>query len=167
MKVLADDNDAAGEGAVTALFEDGTSHMADIVIGCDGIRSVIRTAVAGGLVQPKFTRTIAFRGLIPIEAGVKAMGPTIKERPHAYVGPHRVYYFPRVPTMCAQAYSAIASYRLSHQWWKNCAFAIIFRDFIAEKCLGERGCFFNGQNTSWEVRRSPTRASLGCTSYSR
>lgn len=89
VNVLADDNYGAGEGAVTAFFEDGTSHTADVLIGCDGIRSVIRTTVAGRVIQPKFTRTIAFRGLIPIDAGIKAMGPGVLQRPHAFVGPHR------------------------------------------------------------------------------
>lgn len=89
-----DDDDPAGRGGVTVFFEDGTSHTADVVIGCDGVKSATRTAVAGKVIQPKFTQTIAFRGLISIEAGVKAMGPMIRKRPHAYIGPHRVCNFP-------------------------------------------------------------------------
>lgn len=80
-------SDAVG---AKVFFTDGSSHSADVVIGCDGIKSVTRTAVVGRVVQPKFTRTIVFRGLIPIEAGVKAVGPSIRKRPHTYIGPHGV-----------------------------------------------------------------------------
>jgi len=75
---------------VTVSFEDGTKHTADIVIGCDGIRSVVRTAVLGKEVQAKFTRTVAYRGLIPEKNAVEALGPGISARPHCYVGPDRV-----------------------------------------------------------------------------
>ncbi|GJJ14209.1 hypothetical protein Clacol_008471 [Clathrus columnatus] len=89
LKVLADDDGA------TAFFEDGSSHTADIVIGCDGIKSVTRTAVLGKVIEPKFSGTIVFRGLIPIDAGVKAIGPDILDRPHGYMGPNKhIIVFP-------------------------------------------------------------------------
>ncbi|KAF8523769.1 hypothetical protein BU17DRAFT_43512 [Hysterangium stoloniferum] len=77
------------EGGVTIFFADGTNHTSDIVIGCDGIKSSVRTAVAGKAVHAKFTRTIAFRGLIPEDAAVTACGKSILERPLCLVGPNR------------------------------------------------------------------------------
>ena len=71
---------------VTITFDDGTTHTTDILIGCDGVRSAVRTSVVGKVTNPKFTRTVAFRGLISEEEGVDALGETIS-RPIAYVGP--------------------------------------------------------------------------------
>ena len=57
------------------LFADHTTYEADLVIGADGIKSVLRNAVVsdGHLV---FSNTYAYRGLIPIDAlkfaGLKA-----------------------------------------------------------------------------------------------
>jgi salicylate hydroxylase len=71
---------------VTLAFKDGTTHTADIVIGCDGVRSAVRAGVVGRAADAKFTRTVAFRGLIPEADGVAALGGPI-HRPIAYLGP--------------------------------------------------------------------------------
>lgn len=67
-------------GRTRLHFADGTTHETDIVIGADGLKSVVRRFVLGlpegardeSLV---FTRTAAYRGLVPIDelqaAGVK------------------------------------------------------------------------------------------------
>ena len=73
---------------VTVAFNDGTTHTADIVIGCDGVRSTVRADVVGKVANPKFTRTVAFRGLISEEDCVAALGELV-DRPMAYVGPDR------------------------------------------------------------------------------
>ncbi|KIJ31478.1 hypothetical protein M422DRAFT_266856 [Sphaerobolus stellatus SS14] len=78
-----------GPESVNIHFEDGTQHTSDIVIGCDGIRSVVRRAVLGRVVVAKFTRTVAFRGLIPVDSAIEALGPRIAVKPHAFVGPDR------------------------------------------------------------------------------
>ncbi|KAF8530028.1 hypothetical protein BU17DRAFT_78550 [Hysterangium stoloniferum] len=77
------------EGGTTIFFDDGTRHTSDIVIGCDGIKSSIRTTVVGRLVHAKFTRRLVFRGLIPVTAAVAALGEGILKRPHCLVGPNR------------------------------------------------------------------------------
>jgi len=74
---------------VTVTFADGTQHTADVVIGCDGIRSTVRTAVLGKQVEAKFMRTVAYRGLIPVENLVEAMGSLILVKPYCIVGPDR------------------------------------------------------------------------------
>jgi len=51
---------------VTVRFENGAEIEADVVIGADGIHSVIRHQLLGKE-RPRFTGCIAYRGLIPIE----------------------------------------------------------------------------------------------------
>ena len=67
-------------------FSDHTNYEADLVIGADGIKSVVRSAVVsdGHLV---FSNTYAYRGLIPMDtltsAGLKT---EVQCRPHNWVG---------------------------------------------------------------------------------
>ena len=68
-------------GKMRLRFADGTTHDTDVVIGADGLKSAVRRFVFGlpegtrdeALV---FTRTCAYRGLVPIDdlkaAGIKA-----------------------------------------------------------------------------------------------
>ncbi|KAJ7497508.1 FAD/NAD-P-binding domain-containing protein [Mycena latifolia] len=64
-------------GEIGLAFADGTSAMCDLLVGCDGIKSVVRAQMLRakaaedaqpsllGLIEPKWTGTIAYRGLIP------------------------------------------------------------------------------------------------------
>ncbi|MEC9153268.1 MAG: FAD-dependent monooxygenase, partial [Pseudomonadota bacterium] len=52
--------------AVTASTEVGSVFDADVVIGCDGIHSAVRTALFGPD-QPRFTGCVAWRATIPTE----------------------------------------------------------------------------------------------------
>jgi salicylate hydroxylase len=76
----------ASSGRQVIHFADHTTHEADLVIGADGIKSVVRNAVVsdGHLV---FSNTYAYRGLIPIDtlksAGLKA---DVQYGPHNWVG---------------------------------------------------------------------------------
>jgi salicylate hydroxylase len=47
-------------------FADGRQEEADIVVGCDGIRSFVRATVHGAD-APKFTGNMCWRALIPVE----------------------------------------------------------------------------------------------------
>src|SRR5205085_2674298 len=51
---------------VTLTFADGTTAQADVVIGADGIRSAVRSALLGPD-APRFTGHIVWRGLVPTE----------------------------------------------------------------------------------------------------
>jgi salicylate hydroxylase len=53
-------------GSVGLSFADGTSHEAEVVIGCDGIRSSVRKQVFGGE-GPRYAGTMCWRSLIPAE----------------------------------------------------------------------------------------------------
>lgn len=47
-------------------FRDGTHDQVDILLGADGIHSVVRTALFGEE-HPRFTGTVAFRAVVPAE----------------------------------------------------------------------------------------------------
>lgn len=78
-KRLADVVDLGGD-EVELQFTDGTTTMADAVIGCDGVKSRIRQILLQGhdSVEPRFTGKYAYRGLIPMEQATKAIGETAR-----------------------------------------------------------------------------------------
>jgi flavin-dependent dehydrogenase len=75
----------ASSGRQVLHFADHTTYEADLVIGADGIKSVVRNAVVNGHLV--FSNTYAYRGLIPIDAlksaGLKA---EIQSGPRNWVG---------------------------------------------------------------------------------
>jgi salicylate hydroxylase len=80
------------EGAVLS-FADGTKAEADVVVGADGIRSAVRTALYGPD-APRFTGHIVWRGLVPTEALPKGL---IEPDMTAWFGPKGtvVHYYVR------------------------------------------------------------------------
>jgi salicylate hydroxylase len=56
-------------------FADGTSAPADVVVGADGVHSVIRPHV-GGDVRGSFSGTVGYRGLVPVEQMPSLPDPT-------------------------------------------------------------------------------------------
>lgn len=56
-------------------FHDGTTHEANLVIGADGIRSVVRESVLGHRVEPRYVGTRAYRGIFPADEWLKTVGP--------------------------------------------------------------------------------------------
>lgn len=57
---------------VTALFNKSRTARADLLVGCDGIRSTVRARLFG-TEEPRFTGYVAWRGLIPMERMTEAM----------------------------------------------------------------------------------------------
>jgi salicylate hydroxylase len=57
-------DDASDEGSATAVFADGTTATADVVIGADGIHSVLQGFVVDPA-EPVFSGVVAYRGLVP------------------------------------------------------------------------------------------------------
>jgi salicylate hydroxylase len=55
------------DGSVGLSFADGSSAEADIVVGCDGIRSAVRASVFGGE-GPRYVGTMCWRALAPSDA---------------------------------------------------------------------------------------------------
>lgn len=87
----------------TMSFADGSTATADVVIGCDGIKSRTRRVLFGEDSLPVYTHKYAYRGLVPVETATAAVGaemgqnsfmhvgksihltPARAERPHAHV----------------------------------------------------------------------------------
>ena len=73
-------------GRQSIHFADHTTFEADLVIGADGIKSVVRNVVVSDS-HLVFSNTYAYRGLIPIDnlklAGLKT---DVQSRPHNWVG---------------------------------------------------------------------------------
>jgi salicylate hydroxylase len=68
-------------------FADGSSGVADVVVGADGLKSAVRAACFG-TDRPVFTGQVAWRGIVPLDAlpaDVQAMPPGI------HVGPQRLF----------------------------------------------------------------------------
>ncbi|MFE4534698.1 FAD-dependent monooxygenase [Streptomyces scopuliridis] len=53
------------DDGVRLHFADGSAHEADVVVGADGIRSVVREALATD--RPRFSGQSMYRGLVPAE----------------------------------------------------------------------------------------------------
>jgi len=77
-------------GAATVGFGDGTSVTADVVIGADGIHSVLQGFVVDPA-EPVFSGVVAYRGLVPPMAGYPAdtMRMWVGESKHFLVFPVR------------------------------------------------------------------------------
>jgi salicylate hydroxylase len=72
------------DGHVEAAFDTGVTARADVVLGADGIHSTVRALVLGPE-SPRFSGSIAYRGLAPVE---RLAGLTLP-RAGAWLGPHR------------------------------------------------------------------------------
>jgi salicylate hydroxylase len=76
---------------VEAHFENGASISADVLIGADGIHSVVRHALFGPE-KPRFTGCVAYRGLVPSD---RLTHLDLERTTQIWVGPgrHFVHYF--------------------------------------------------------------------------
>lgn len=73
--------DNVGKG-IMLHFKDGTSIVADAVIGADGVHSPTRRFLLGAdhpATAPQFTHTVAYRGLIPMDQAREALGSEFAE----------------------------------------------------------------------------------------
>lgn len=65
------------DGRLVFKFLDGTTAEADVVVGCDGIKSRVRQLVVGEdhpSVYPTYTHKYAYRGLVPMDKAVEVLG---------------------------------------------------------------------------------------------
>jgi salicylate hydroxylase len=76
---------------IEAHFENGTSVLADALIGADGIHSVVRHALFGPD-KPRFTGCVAYRGLVPANR-LKHLGLELRNQIWMGPGQHFVHYF--------------------------------------------------------------------------
>ena len=78
---------------VEAEFENGTRFNADVLVGADGIRSIVRQTLFGPE-QPRFTGSVAYRGLVPSD---RLAHLKLEATAQVWLGPGRqfVHYFVR------------------------------------------------------------------------
>ncbi|KAI8632687.1 hypothetical protein F5Y19DRAFT_491333 [Xylariaceae sp. FL1651] len=97
-KKLVSFSDDESQSHVRLDFEDGSTAAANIVVGCDGIKSQVRKLLFGGdnpVSYPRFSHKVAFRALVPMEKAEKALGPSRARRQHMHIGPDaHVLHFP-------------------------------------------------------------------------
>ena len=77
-------------GGVVLHFKDGTTALADAVIGADGIHSVTREFILGERdmsARSVFAGSVAFRGLVPMDKAVERLGAEHAQNSTILCGP--------------------------------------------------------------------------------
>lgn len=88
-----DDITTKEDGKLLMKFLDGTTAEADVVVGCDGIKSRVRQLVVGvdhPSAYPTYTHKYAYRGLIPMEKAVEVLGEERAKNACMHVSPVEV-----------------------------------------------------------------------------
>ncbi|KAE8153464.1 hypothetical protein BDV25DRAFT_168909 [Aspergillus avenaceus] len=78
------------DGKLLMKFADGTEDEADVVLGCDGIKSQVRQLIVGAdhpSAKPSYTHKYAYRGLIPMEKAIEAVGEELASNACMHMGP--------------------------------------------------------------------------------
>ncbi|KAF2729911.1 MFS general substrate transporter [Polyplosphaeria fusca] len=73
------------------VFRDGTNCEADVVVGCDGIRSKVRRIMLGDshpAAQPSYSHKYAIRGLVPMEKARASLGEWRTSNRVMHLGPN-------------------------------------------------------------------------------
>jgi salicylate hydroxylase len=73
------------EKSVTICLDDGTTASGDVLIGADGIHSVVRAQMFGAE-RPRYTGNVAWRGLVPAERLAHLDLPRVTS---VWMGPNR------------------------------------------------------------------------------
>lgn len=90
---------SADDGSIDTVlhFADGSTAQHSAVLGCDGIKSRVRSIVLGDSETAKavFSEKYAYRGLLPMSEAVKILGDETPRTPQMYMGYHgHVLTFP-------------------------------------------------------------------------
>lgn len=89
--------------SATAIFEDGTTATGDVVIGADGIHSVVRSYLAGGKIESRYAGYVNWNGLVDASPDLAEKDVWViyvgegKRASMMPVGGDRFYYFMGCP----------------------------------------------------------------------
>ncbi|KAI9376617.1 hypothetical protein BJX61DRAFT_255675 [Aspergillus egyptiacus] len=90
-KRLEQIEERASDGKLVLAFADGEKDEADVVIGCDGIKSRVRQILVGEdhpSANPVFTQKYAYRGLVPMDKAIEAIGEELASNSCMHMGPN-------------------------------------------------------------------------------
>lgn len=99
------------EKGVTAIDQHGTEHTADALIGCDGVRSVVRDSIVGD--EVKVTGHVVYRAVVDVEnmpIELQQNAPVVWAGPHC----HLVHY----PLRGGRQYNLVVTFhsRETEEW---------------------------------------------------
>ncbi|KAI9688537.1 MAG: hypothetical protein M1822_001486 [Bathelium mastoideum] len=119
-KALEGISDDPDSDCVTLNFTDSSSASANIVVGCDGIRSRTRTSLFGVDVSaPEFAYEYAYRSLVPMESAIKVLGSELAQNGQLYCGYGR--YIITYPVEHGDLMNLVAVKRTATPWPLNTA----------------------------------------------
>lgn len=78
------------DGRLRLRFTDGSTAEADVVIGCDGIKSKVRQIIVGEdhpSAYPTYTHKYAYRGLVPMDKAIEVIGEERAKNACMHMGP--------------------------------------------------------------------------------
>ncbi|KAH7174606.1 uncharacterized protein B0J16DRAFT_418076 [Fusarium flagelliforme] len=78
------------DGKIRMTFSDGSTAHADALIGCDGIGSHVRKFIVGDKhpsARPQYSHKYAYRGLIPMDKAIEAVGEERARNACMHMGP--------------------------------------------------------------------------------
>ncbi|KAH6993635.1 hypothetical protein EDB82DRAFT_524718 [Fusarium venenatum] len=78
------------DGKIRMTFSDGSTAHADALIGCDGIGSRVRKMIVGEnhpSARPQYSHKYAYRGLIPMDKAIEAVGEERARNACMHMGP--------------------------------------------------------------------------------
>lgn len=83
--VKIEDKDSGG---VILHFKDGTTAIADAVVGAEGIRSVVREHILGPeYAEPVFSNSIVYRNIRPMDVVIEGLGEEYAQKATILCGP--------------------------------------------------------------------------------
>lgn len=107
----------ANNGKLVLHFEDDSTAETDAIIGCDGIKSKTRQIMFGkdhACANPTYTHKYAYRGLVPMEEAVKALGEERAKNSCMHIGPNN--HVLTFPVNHGQILNIVAFHTTENDW---------------------------------------------------